>query len=162
MTLPRAQLDTAWFVGLLTLGNTGVLLATATNGTRTELWIFGAAVLLLATASYAPSILHIGLLSSLISGGYGVMLYRSTLSQTDEVLVLPALLYIALVFVSKITTTQAEIQRIVDKEDHTEISPCATRSPGCLTVHNFSNVSSVLFRMANTMRASVMPSCLWT
>ena len=119
VTLPRAQLDTAWFVGLLTLGNTGVLVATVVNGTSPELWMLGAVVLLVAMASYAPSILHFGLLSSVVIGGYGVLLHRSTLLQTDEVLVLPALLCLALVFVSKITTTQAEIQRIVGTEDPT-------------------------------------------
>jgi hypothetical protein len=119
VTLPRAQLDTAWFVGLLTLGNTGVLLATVVNGTSTELWMLGAVVLLLAMASYAPSILHFSLPSSLVIGGYGVTLHRSMLLQTDEVLFLPALLCLALVFVSKITTTQAEIQRVVDREDST-------------------------------------------
>ena len=117
VTLPRAQLNTAWFVGLLTLGNTGVLLASAMNGTSPALWMLGAVVLLVAMASYAPSILHFGFLSSLVIGGYGVLLYRSTLLQTDEVLVLPALLCLALVFVSKITTTQAEIQRIVGTEE---------------------------------------------
>jgi len=119
VTLPRAQLDTAWFVGLLTGGNTGVLVATVENGTSPELWMLGAVVLLVAMASYAPSILHFGFLSSLVIGSYGVMLHRSTLLQTDEVLVLPALLCLALVFVSKITTMQAEIQRIVDSEDPT-------------------------------------------
>src|SRR5512143_1605774 len=119
VTLPRAQVDTAWFVGLLTLGNMGVLLATAVNGTSTELWVLGAVVLLVAMASYAPSILHFGFLSSLVIGGYGVLLHRSTLLQTDEALVLPALLCLALVFVSKITTTHAEIQRIVGTEEPT-------------------------------------------
>jgi len=119
VTLPRTQLDTAWFVGLLTLGNMGVLVASAMNGTSTTLWMLGAVVLLLAMASYAPSILHFGLLSSLVIGGYGVLLHRSTLLQTDEVLVLPALLCLVLVFVSKITTTQAEIQRIVGPEEPT-------------------------------------------
>ena len=119
VTLPRAQLDRAWFVGLLTLGNTGVLVATVENGTSPELWMLGAVVLLVAMASYAPSILDFGFLSSLVIGGYGVMLHRSTLLQTDEVLVLPALLCLALVFVSKITTTQAEIQRMVGPEDPT-------------------------------------------
>ena len=119
VTLPRAQLDTAWFVGLLTLGNTGVLVATAVNGTSTELWMLGAVVLLLAMASYAPSILHFSFLSSLVIGSYGVLLQRATLLQTDAVLVLPALLCLALVFVSKITTTQAEIRRIVGAEEPT-------------------------------------------
>jgi diguanylate cyclase (GGDEF)-like protein len=119
VTLPRAQLDTAWFIGLLTVGNTGVLLATVVNGTSPELWIVGAVVLLLAMASYAPSILHFGLLSSLVIAGYGAMLHQSSLLHTDEMLVLPALLCLALVFVGKITATQAEIQRVVDTEDHT-------------------------------------------
>jgi diguanylate cyclase (GGDEF)-like protein len=119
VTLPRAQIDTAWFVGLLTLGNTGVLMATAEHGTSPELWMLGAVVLLLAMASYAPSILHVGLLSSLVIGSYGVMLHRATLLQTDEVLVLPALLCLAVVFVSKMTTTRAETQRIVEMEDGT-------------------------------------------
>jgi hypothetical protein len=35
VTLPRAQLDTAWFVRLLTLGNLGMLLALALPGTST-------------------------------------------------------------------------------------------------------------------------------
>jgi hypothetical protein len=39
VTLPRAQLDTAWFVGLLTLGNTSVLMAIAENGTSPDLGI---------------------------------------------------------------------------------------------------------------------------
>ena len=37
VTLPRAQLDTAWFVDLLTLGNLGVLLAPAVTGTSTAI-----------------------------------------------------------------------------------------------------------------------------
>ena len=101
------------------LGQYGRAVGHRGNGTSPELWMLGAVVLLVAMASYAPSILHFGLLSSLVIGGYGVMLYRSTLLQTDEVLVLPALLCLALVFVSKITTTQAEIQRIVGPEDPT-------------------------------------------
>lgn len=119
VTLPRAQLDTAWFVGLLTLGNLGVLVASAVNGTSTALWMLGAVVLLVAMASYAPSILDFGFLSSLVIGGYGGLLYRATLLETDEVLVLPALLCLALVFVSKRTTTQAEIQRIVGPDEPT-------------------------------------------
>ena len=119
VTLPRAQLDTAWFVGLLTLGNTSVLVATAVNGTSTELWVLGAVVLLVAMASYAPSILHFSLLSSLVIGGYGVVLHRSTLLQTDVVLILPVLLCLMVVFVSKITTTQAAIQQIVGTAEST-------------------------------------------
>jgi diguanylate cyclase (GGDEF)-like protein len=119
VTIPRAQLDTAWFIGLLTLGNTGVLFATVVEGTSTELWILGAVVLLLAMASYAPSILHLGMLSSLVIGAYGAMLYRATLFQSDAVFVLPVLLCLTLVFVSRITTAQAVIQRVVATEDNT-------------------------------------------
>ena len=119
VTLPRATLDTGWFVGLLTLGDTGVLVATAANETSTELWMLGAAVLLVAMASYAPSSLHFSLLSSLVIGGYGVMLHRATQLHTDAVLVLPVLLCLALVFVSKITTTQVAIRRMVDTGDPT-------------------------------------------
>jgi len=117
VTLPRAALATGWFVGFLTLGDTGVLLATAVTETSTDLWMLGAVVLLVAMASYAPSSLHFSVLSSLVIGGYGVMLQRSTVLQPDAVLVLPVLLCLALVFVSKITTTQAEIQRMVDTGD---------------------------------------------
>lgn len=117
VTIPRTQLETAWFIGLLTLGNTAVLSATVVEGTSPDLWVLAAVVLLLAMTSYAPSILHLGLLSSLIIAGYGAMLHRSLLPQLDEVLVLPALLCLTLVFVSRIRTTQAELRRTVDVQD---------------------------------------------
>ena len=119
VTIPRAQLETAWFIGLLTLGDTGVLLATVMTGTSTELWILSAVMLLLALTSYAPSSLHFGLLSSLVIAGYGVMLHRSTQFQKDEAFVLPTLLCLALVFVSRIRTMQVDIRRVIEPEDHT-------------------------------------------
>jgi diguanylate cyclase (GGDEF)-like protein len=116
LTIPRLFVETAWFIGLVTLGNTGVLFMTF--GISTELWLFGAVMLLVAMASYAPSILHFSVLSSLIIGSYGLMLYQDTRLDADEVFALPLLLCLALVLVSKITTAQAEIKRIVKMEEH--------------------------------------------
>jgi diguanylate cyclase (GGDEF)-like protein len=118
LALPRAQLVTASSIGFLTLGNGGVLFAAAVlYGISTASWMACALMLLLAMASYVASLLHFGLLSSLVIGGYGVLLHRAGLLETDQVLVLPALLCLTLVFLSKISIAQAEIRRIADTEE---------------------------------------------
>jgi diguanylate cyclase (GGDEF)-like protein len=115
VTFPRRYVETAWFISVVTLSNMAVLFATF--GVSNYLWIFGTVVLLIAMASYAPSTLHFSVLSGLIIGGYGFALQRAGLLGPNEVLVLPLLLCLTLVFVSKITTAQAEIQRIVKMDD---------------------------------------------
>jgi diguanylate cyclase (GGDEF)-like protein len=118
LTIPRAQLVTAGCIGFLTLGNGGVLFAAAVLfGISTASWMVCALMLLLAMASYVASLLHFGLLSGLVIGGYGVLLHRAGLLESDQVLVLPALLCLTLVFLSKISIAQAEIQRIADTEE---------------------------------------------
>jgi diguanylate cyclase (GGDEF)-like protein len=119
LTLARYHIEAAWFISLVTLGNTVVLFATF--GISTQLWMFGTVVLLVAMASYAPSILHFSVLSSLIIGGYGFALHQAHLLSAENVLVLPLLLCLTLVFVSKITTAQAEIQRIVMMDDEPQL-----------------------------------------
>ena len=115
LTLPRIQIETAWFISLLTLSNMVVLFATF--GISTQLWLFGTVALLVSMASYAPSIVHFSVLSSLIIGGYGFALHQAQLLTAEEMLVLPLLMSLTLVFVSKITTAQAEIQRIVHMDE---------------------------------------------
>jgi len=118
LTIPRARLVTASCIGFLTLGNGGVLFAAAVlYGMDTASWMACALMLLLAMASYVTSVLHFGLLSCLIIGGYTVLLHRAGLLETDHVLVLPALLCLTLVFLSKISIAQAEIRRIADTEE---------------------------------------------
>ncbi len=120
LVVPRGQLSAAWFMGLLTLGNAGVLFASnMLMGLSNGSWMVCALMLLLTIASYVRSVLHFSLLSSLIIGGYGAMLHHVKLLHTEDVLVLPALLSLTLVFLSKISITQAEIQRMSDTEEHT-------------------------------------------
>ena len=115
LTLARHHLEMAWFISLVTLGNTIVLFATF--GITTQLWMLGTVMLLVAMASYAPSIVHFSVLSGLIIGGYGLAFTHANLLSVEDVLVLPLLLCLTLVFVSKITTAQAEIQRIVNMDE---------------------------------------------
>ena len=115
LTIPRSYVETAWFIGLVTLSNASVLFMT--YGASTDLWLFGAVVLLVAMASYVPSVLDFSVLSTLIIGEYGLVLYRAMQLEADEIYALPLLLCLTLVFVSKITTAQAEIQRIVNMEE---------------------------------------------
>lgn len=115
LTVPRGQLVNAPCIGFLTLGNGGVLfIAAVLYGFSTASWMACALMLLLAMASYVASLLHFGLLSTLVIGGYGLLLHRAALLETDQVLVLPALLCLTLVFLSHISIAQAEIQRIAD------------------------------------------------
>jgi len=115
LTISRVYVETAWFIGLVTLGNASVLFLTF--GASTDLWLFGAVVLLVAMASYVPSVLDFSVLSTLLIGEYGLVLYRAMQLESDEIYALSLLLCITLVFVSKITTAQAEIQRIVNMEE---------------------------------------------
>jgi diguanylate cyclase (GGDEF)-like protein len=68
-------------------------------------------------ASYVPSVLDFSVLSTLLIGEYGLVLYRAMQLEADEIYALSLLLCVTLVFVSKITTAQAEIQRIVNMEE---------------------------------------------
>jgi diguanylate cyclase (GGDEF)-like protein len=70
-----------------------------------------------AMASYVPSVLDFSVLSTLLIGEYGLVLYRAMQLEADEIYALSLLLCVTLVFVSKITTAQAEIQRIVNMEE---------------------------------------------
>jgi diguanylate cyclase (GGDEF)-like protein len=56
-------------------------------------------------------------LSGLVIGGYGLLLHRAGLLETVDVLTLPALLCLTLVYLSKISIAQAEMQRIADNEE---------------------------------------------
>ena len=117
-TMPRAQLVTASCISFLTLGNGTVLFVAAVLfGQSTDSWMACALMLLLAMASYVPSVLHFGLLSGLVIGGYGLLLHRAGLLETGDVLVLPALLCLTLVYLSKLSIAQAEMQRIVENEE---------------------------------------------
>jgi diguanylate cyclase (GGDEF)-like protein len=115
LTIPRIYVETTWLIGLVTLSNASVLCLTF--GTSTQLWLFGAIVLLLGMASYVPSVLEFSVLSALIIGEYAMVLYRATGLEADEVFALPLLMCVTLVYVSKVTTAQAEIQRIVKTEE---------------------------------------------
>jgi len=115
VTIPRRFIETPWFIGLVTLGNASVLFLTF--GASTELWLFGAVVVLLTMASYVPTIIDFSAVSSLLIAEYGLILYRETHLDADTVWALPLLLCLTLAFVSKISTAQAEIQRIVKMED---------------------------------------------
>src|SRR5918994_321379 len=115
VTIPRLYVETAWFIGLLTLGNASILLLT--YGASTELWLFGAVMVLVAMASYVPTVLEFSVLSALLIGEYGWVLYRTMRFQAEDALAVPLLLCLTVVFVSKITTALAEIQRIVKTEE---------------------------------------------
>jgi len=67
---------------------------------------------LLAMASYIPSIPHFVSVSGLLIIGYGVSLYKADVLQTELVLLLPSLLCVTLVFLSKMGIFQTEIERL--------------------------------------------------
>jgi diguanylate cyclase (GGDEF)-like protein len=115
VTIPRLYVETAWFIGLVSLGNASLLFLTF--GASTDLWLFGAVMVLVAMASYVPTVLESSFLSTLLIGEYGWVLYWTMRFEADDALAVPLLLTLTVVFVSKITTAQAEIQRIVKTEE---------------------------------------------
>jgi diguanylate cyclase (GGDEF)-like protein len=74
-------------------------------------------MVLVAMISYVSSIPHFVFVSSLLMTGYGVSLYQAGLLQSNAGMVLPALLCLMLVFLSKNRIAQAEIQRIADTQE---------------------------------------------
>jgi diguanylate cyclase (GGDEF)-like protein len=117
LALPRRQFNEPWFIGSLILGDLAALLATMRDVSNSAPWIICASTLILAMASYAPSLPQIVILSSLVVIGYGVSLQYHGLLATDAVLVLPVLLGLTLVFLTKTRLAQGHIQRITENEE---------------------------------------------
>jgi diguanylate cyclase (GGDEF)-like protein len=119
LVAPRRLLTTTWFIALLSLGDSAVLLHTMQHVSTIEPWIICEFLLLMVTVSYAPSVPKIVVLSGLVAGLYALSLYRLGLFETDHVLLLPVLLCISLAFASKARIVQAEIERITETDEQT-------------------------------------------
>ena len=116
---PRRLLTTTWFIALLSLGDSAVLLHRLQHVPTIEPWILCEFLLLMVMVSYAPSVPKIVLLSGLVAGLYALSLYRLSLFGTDHVFLLPVLLCLALVFAGKARIVQAEIERITETDEQT-------------------------------------------
>ena len=119
LAAPRRLLTTTWFIALLSLGDSAVLLHTMQQVSTIEPWIICEFLLLMVTVSYAPSVPKIVVLSGLVAGLYALSLYRLGLLETDHVLLLPVLLCISLAFASKARIVQTEIERITETDEQT-------------------------------------------
>ncbi len=98
----------------LIVADAAILLTTGPGGTASDAVMLCAVMLLLAMSSYIGSVFDFGLLSSGIVAGYGLLLAHQSDVETDAMLVLPALLCLTLVFVSKLGFLDEEIQRLDD------------------------------------------------
>ncbi|HJT21178.1 MAG TPA: hypothetical protein VJ746_11945, partial [Nitrospira sp.] len=94
----------------LIVTDAAILFTTGSRGSDAAMLC--AVMLLLAMSSYIGSVFDFGLLSSGLILGYGVVLQRDAALETEAVLVLPALLCLTLVFVSKLGLLDEEIQRL--------------------------------------------------
>jgi diguanylate cyclase (GGDEF)-like protein len=119
LTLPKAQLTEPWFTATLTLGDSAALFAKLHAEPNTASWMSFALMLVLAVASYAPSLPQIVVLSSLVVIGHGVSLHYLGLMDTDAFLIFPVLLCLTLVFLNKARIAQTEIQRLTETEEQT-------------------------------------------
>ena len=117
LAAPRRLLTTSWFIALLSLGDSALLLHTMQHIPSIEPWMTCEFLLLLVAASYAPSVPNLVFLSSLLAGLYTLSLYRLGLFRTDHVFLLPVLLCMTLAFAGKARITQAEIERLTETEE---------------------------------------------
>ena len=117
LTLPRGEFGKPWFIGALILGDLGILLDTIRDVPSTDPLIICAWVLLLAMASYAPSLPQVVVLSSLVVIGYGFSLHHHGLLKSDGTLVLPVLLCLTMIFLTKTRLAHAQIERITESEE---------------------------------------------
>jgi len=76
LVVPRRQLATSWFIAILSLGDSALLLHTMQQASTIEPWITCEFLLLMVAVSYAPSVPNIVLLSSFMAGLYTLSLYR--------------------------------------------------------------------------------------
>lgn len=118
LIIPKAQMGASWFIGLLALGNLGVLLGTLPPDMRSGPGMLCAVMLLLAMVSYVSSIAHFATVSALLMGGYGGSRYHAAFFQTDAVFSLLSLLGLTLVFLSKNGLFQAELERVAARQHH--------------------------------------------
>ncbi len=119
LAAPRRLLTTTWFIALLSLGDSAVLLHTMQHVSTIEPWIMCEFLLLMVTVSYAPSVPKIVVLSGFVAGLYALFLYRLGLFGTDHVFLLPVLLCVALAFAGKARIVQAEIERLTESDEQT-------------------------------------------
>ncbi len=119
LAAPRRLLTTTWFIALLSLGDSAVLLHRLQQVPTIEPWIMCEFLLLMVLVSYAPSVPKIVVLSGLVAGLYALSLYRLNLLGTDHVFLLPVLLCLALAFAGKARIVQAEIERITETDEQT-------------------------------------------
>ncbi|HKY72569.1 MAG TPA: GGDEF domain-containing protein [Nitrospira sp.] len=115
LTLPKVQLTESWFLASLTLGDSAILFTIVKANPNLATLTCGL-VLFLAMASYASTALQIVTFSGLLLIGYALSLHRSGLMNPETLFMLPTLLSLVLVLLTKTRTAQAEVQRIADTE----------------------------------------------
>ena len=116
LAVPQTRFAEPWFPSVLVLGDASVMFGTLDNDSYTETGMIGGMMLLLAMASYIPSVPYFTIVSGLLVSGCGLSLYQADLLQIPTILLLPAFLCVTLVFLSKIGIFQAEIQRMMDAQ----------------------------------------------
>ena len=117
LIIPRRQVTTTWFIALLSLGDSAVLLHTMQQVPTIEPWITCEFLLLMVAVSYVPSVPKMVLLSGLVAGLYALALYRLGLFGTDHAFLLLVLLCLTLAFAGKARIVQAEVERITQTEE---------------------------------------------
>lgn len=118
LAVPRHQLTAAWFIAVVSLGDTAVALMTMRSATI-EPWFTYEILLAVVMASYVRSASKIALFSGLVAGAYALSLYRLGQLETEHALLLPVMLCLALVFVGKARVAQVETERIAENEEQT-------------------------------------------
>lgn len=119
LAAPRRLLTTPWFIALLSLGNSAVLLHTMQHVSTLEPWILCEFLLLMVLVSYAPSVPTIVVLSGLVTGLYALSLSRLGMIGTDHAFLVPVLLCVSLAFIGKARIVQAEIERLTETDEQT-------------------------------------------
>ncbi len=117
LTVPGRQLETTWFIAVLSLGDAAALLHTMRSVPTVEPWTVCEFLLLIIVVSYAPSVPKTVMLSGLVAGSYAMALYRLELLASDHVFLLPVLLSLTMAFAGKARVVQAELERIVETEE---------------------------------------------
>jgi len=119
LAAPRRLLTTPWFIALLALGDSAMLVYMMQHVSTIEPWIMCEFLLLMVMVSYAPSVPKIVVLSGLVVGLYALSLSRLGLFGTDHVFLVPVLLCVSLAFAGKAQVVQTEIERITETDEQT-------------------------------------------
>lgn len=117
LSLPATLLDTLWVIGGVVAADTAMLLKLTGEAGAIEPWLYLGYVMLMLVAALSRSRAHVIGLGVLLCTAYGMSLYRYGSVAQGEMLLIPVLLVMALVFERKAAVFDEALDQAPDEAE---------------------------------------------